>query len=109
MFFQACGAPLDDAEAARWYEAAAENGHPEAQVALSHVMRQGLGIAPNPMMAYHWAEMVVLRLEGDEALNDALVARASAGPLLTSEQRANVSTIARDVVRLSYEAGRETR
>ena len=108
MHSNACGVPLDDTEAAKWYGAAAHSGHPEAQIALSQVTLQGLGVAPNPMMAYHWAETAVLRLQGDEALNDALVARASAGPLLTPEQRANVSTIAREVVRLSSEAARET-
>jgi TPR repeat protein len=109
MFSNACGGPLDDTEAAKWYEAAADNGHPEAQIALSHIMRQGLGIAPNAIKAYHWAEMAVLRLEDDEALNDALVARAAAGPLLTPEQRDNVSVISREVVRVSSEAERETR
>lgn len=109
MFSNACGGSLDDAEAAKWYDAAAQSGHPEAQIALSHAMRQGLGVAPNPIMAYSWAVMAVLRLQGDEALNDALVARAAAGLLLTPEQRAGVSLIARDVVRLSNETARQPR
>ena len=108
MFAEACGAPLDDTEAAHWYERAARQGHPDAQIALSRMTRQGLGVAPNPRIAYHWAEVAVLRLDGDEALNDALVARASAGLMLTPEERAGVLDVARSVVKMSLEAARQS-
>jgi TPR repeat protein len=105
MFAEACGAPLDDAEAAKWYEEAAQGGHPDAQIALSHMTRQGLGVAQNPWAAYQWAELAVLRLpEDDDALKDALVARAAAGLLMTPEECESASKTARWFVDEAQEA-----
>jgi TPR repeat protein len=105
MFAEACGAPLDNTEAARWYEAAAQHGHPDAQIALSRRLREGLGVARNPLGAYQWAELAVLRLERDDAaLNDALIARASAGLVTTREERESATEMARQFVRVAQEA-----
>ena len=109
MLSQACGTGLNDAEAVRWYEEAAQSGHPEAQIALSHMTRQGLGVAPNPIWAYQWAELAISRLKGDEALTDALVARATAGPMLTSEERAMMSEFGRALAKDTYDAARGIR
>jgi hypothetical protein len=109
MFSNACGTGLDDAEAVRWYEEAAQGGHPDAQIALSHMTRQGLGVAPNPAWAYQWAELAISRLEDDEALNDALVARAAAGPMLTPAERTIMSEFGRALAKDTYDAALRAR
>lgn len=48
------GVPLDPAEAARWYRAAAERGHPGAQTQLARLCLEGRGVDRDPAEAARW-------------------------------------------------------
>jgi hypothetical protein len=50
------GVPADPAEAARWYEKAAEKNHTQAQVALSVIYANGTGVERDLAKAAEWAE-----------------------------------------------------
>jgi TPR repeat protein len=65
MYARGC-VRAEDAEAVKAYRAAADQGDPEAQVALSDLLRQGRGADPNPYEAYTFARLAELRLpDGD--------------------------------------------
>ena len=72
MYAKGCAEGSDEA-AVKAYEEAAQQGHPEAQVELSELLRQGRGGHPNPYAAYTWARLAELRLPAG-----ALKTRASA-------------------------------
>lgn len=46
--------PKDMAEAARWYQRAAEAGEAEAALALARILRDGDGVEPDPAGAVRW-------------------------------------------------------
>ena len=52
----------EDKEAVKAYRLAADEGDPEAQIALSDLVRQGRGAEPNPYQAYTLARLAELRL-----------------------------------------------
>jgi TPR repeat protein len=80
MHGNGCGAP-DDVIAVTWYRKAAGEGYPEAQIALSDLIRTGRGVEmPNPAEAYHWARLTERRVPHGSPLRRraADAARASA-------------------------------
>ena len=48
------GVAKDDAEAARWYRMAAEQGNPDAQFNLGLSYAKGQGVAKDNAEAVHW-------------------------------------------------------
>jgi len=74
MYAKGC-AVAADVEAVKAYERSADAGDPEAQVALSDLVRQGRGTDPNPYRAYTLARLAELRLP-DGALKTLAAERA---------------------------------
>jgi TPR repeat protein len=75
--------PLDDKEAVTWYRRAADAGLPEAQIALSDLIRTGRGVEmPLPEEAYYWARLAERRLPQDAPLRRRAAAAASASARL---------------------------
>ena len=65
MYANNCAEGSDTAAVAA-YEAAADLGDPEAQIAFSDMLRQGRGTTQNPLRAYTYARVAELRLpDGD--------------------------------------------
>ena len=62
MHASGCAVPADSAVAYKLYEAAAQQGYPEAQVALSDLLLRGRGVAADPLGAYLWARLAELRI-----------------------------------------------
>ena len=54
MYFTGFGIDQDDAEAVRWYQAAAEQGYVLGQVRLGFMYAQGRGAAQNDPEAARW-------------------------------------------------------
>lgn len=85
MYRNACGVPLDEEASATWFRREADEGNPEAQVALSEMYERGAGVEANPYESYHWAALAAYRLaEGalrDRALALRDQAARSLGPL----------------------------
>jgi TPR repeat protein len=63
MYANSC-APPDDEEAVKSYRHAADEGYPEAQVALSALILVGRGAPPDPHEAYYWARLAERRSDG---------------------------------------------
>ncbi|MGE3297716.1 MAG: tetratricopeptide repeat protein [Porticoccaceae bacterium] len=51
------GAPLDKAEAARWYRKSAEQGYQNAQYNLGVLYLRGEGVEQDPQAAVHWLRL----------------------------------------------------
>ena len=84
--------PKDERAALRWYSAAAEQGHVEAQYNLGFMLLLGEGAAPNASAALAWLERA-----GEGGSNDA--ARLLADLYAGSGQERGVP---RDVERAAY-------
>jgi TPR repeat protein len=54
LYAEGRGIPQDDAAAARWYRAAAEQGHAEAQYVLGRLCQEGHGVPQSDADAVHW-------------------------------------------------------
>src|SRR5688572_22380328 len=66
MYASECtAAPSDDA-AHKAYQRAADEGYPEAQIALSKTYLDGRGVTAIPYQAYFWARLAELRLPAGE-------------------------------------------
>src|SRR5262245_59017032 len=48
------GLPVDDCQAAKWYQKAAEQGNPDAQNNLGWMYETGRGVAPDTAAAIGW-------------------------------------------------------
>jgi TPR repeat protein len=48
------GVEADASQAARWYRAAAEGGHPKGQAMLAQLYLTGRGVPRDPVRAYAW-------------------------------------------------------
>jgi TPR repeat protein len=85
-----CGVGLDDELAEKWFQKAADLGHPEAQVALSEVLERGLNRGGRrSWQAYLLAEFALARLpEQDPSRVRALSARERALASLSAEDQA---------------------
>ncbi len=54
MYRQGRGVAQDDAEAAKWYRRAAEQGHSSAQLGLGFMYSQGRGVSQDYTNAAKW-------------------------------------------------------
>lgn len=84
MYANGCAGP-DDRRAVAAYRRAADQGYPEAQIALSDLLRDGRGAEPNPNEAYFWARLSERRLRAGQ-LRDAASARMSAAARLMTPE-----------------------
>jgi hypothetical protein len=57
MYLIGIGVPQDDAEAARLYRLAAEQGHENAQYRLGWMYTDGKGVPQDDVLAYMWSNL----------------------------------------------------
>ena len=81
----------DEAEAARWYRLAAEQGTAIAQNNLGVMYANGLGVPQDDVTAYMWFNLAAAT--GDE---DARTAREDVATRMTREQVAEAQARARE-------------
>lgn len=62
MLRDGLGGKADAADAASWFEQAAEQGEAKAQLALARMQIKGVGIKPNPERAYVWSSIAARTL-----------------------------------------------
>ena len=87
LYYSGDGVPQDDAEAARWYRFAAEQGHAEAQYSLGLLIYHiGRGVPQDNRQALLWINLAVS--QGEENAKRALgVVEKKATPADISEAR----------------------
>ena len=78
-------AMADDEAAVKAFRRAADAGYPEAQIALSEMLRQGRGEGPNPDEAYLWARLAERRLKSGSLRARAAAAATAAAALMMSQ------------------------
>ena len=79
-----------DAEAVRWYHAAAVRGHAAAQALLANAYLEGRGVGRDPELAYAWYHVAAA-----SGHVKAIVARDFAGQWLTPQRQAEVRAMVR--------------
>lgn len=84
MYVNRCAEGGDEA-AVKAFEAAADAGDPDAQVALSELVREGHGTPANPYRAYTLARLAELRLPDGDLKTRAAQSARSAARLTTRE------------------------
>jgi hypothetical protein len=85
------GVPQDDAEAARWFTKAAENGNVKAQAALATRYWAGRGVPASLTQAYFWT--VLARAAGDKnskTFAEFLASHMTRAQAAAIEQQANI-------------------
>ena len=85
LYESGCGGPADDEGALVEYESLAAAGYPEGDLALSRLLLQGRGRAPNPSRAYVLARLAEARLPKGDLRRLASTRAAEARRLLSRE------------------------
>ncbi len=93
IYLHGKGVAQDFAQAAQWYERAAEQGHPEAQAALGSLQMLGLGVPKQPSSAYFWLIVSVV-WEDSQLREDAMWGLGEVAPQLSREQKAEIARAA---------------
>ena len=92
-----CANPADDELAFKWYDKAAHQGYPEAQIALASLLLQDRGDG-GPISAYMWAKLAELRLP-DGGLRTLAGKRAvEAARRLSPPQIAGTDTLIKNMI-----------
>lgn len=92
-----CAVPADDELAFKWYDTAAHQGYPEAQVALASLLLQERGEG-GPMSAYMWAKLAELRLPNGDLRTLAAKRAAEAARRLSPPQIANTDLLVKNMI-----------
>jgi TPR repeat protein len=92
-----CAAVPDDELAFKWYDTAAHQGYPEAQVALASLLLQDRGDG-GPMAAYMWAKLAELRLPDGTLRSLAAKRAAEAARRLSPPEIANTEVLIRNMI-----------
>ena len=86
MFRNGEGVTRDDAEAAKWYGRAAEQGHAGAQFSFGLCLRDGQGIAQDLVKAHVWLALATTRASDESQRATYAAARDALEAKMTSEQ-----------------------
>ncbi len=91
MYDKGEGVPQDYKEAARWYRAAAEQGHANAQLYLGGMYQRRQGVPQDYVQAHMWFNLAASGV-GELAVKN----RDSIAEKMTSEQIAEAQRLARE-------------
>ena len=89
------GVPQDDAEAARWYRLAADQGDADAQFLLGVRYANGEGVPQDYVESHMWFNLSAAQSSGDDR-DKSVKGRDSVAELMTSEQIAEAQRRARE-------------
>jgi TPR repeat protein len=98
MYAGGCAASPSDDAALSAYQRAADEGYPEAQIALSKIYLDGDGVAAIPYMAYFWARLAELRLPEGELQSLARRRARLAATFLSAFEITDADTFAKSVI-----------
>ena len=86
----------DDAEAARWYRAAAEQGYAPGQGGLGYMYAYGAGVERDPVRAYMWLELAWTGADSDFTRELYARQRDELESEMTAEQVGEAQRLARE-------------
>jgi TPR repeat protein len=98
MYASRCTASPSDDAAFTAYKRAADEGYPEAQIALSKLYLDGSGVPAVPYQAYLWARLAELRLPEGELRSLARSRAQRAARYLTAFEVRDADTFAKHVI-----------
>ena len=93
--------PQDQAEAARWYRLAAEQGNTDAQLYLGVIHANGRGVLANMERAYMWFSVAAAGGSGEDRDN-AADNRDLVSEIFTPEQRARAEALATTCINSNF-------
>ena len=91
MYHNGRGVPQDDAEAAKWFRKASEQGFAKAQYNLSFMYGNGLGVPQDIVLAHMWSSLAAA--QGHKSAQEN---RDNAAELMTPDQIAEAQRMARE-------------
>lgn len=103
MYAGGCTAPPSDDAALKAYQRAADEGYPEAQVALSQMYLDGHGVPAVPHQAYFWARLAELRLPAGTLQSEARRRAALAAKFLSAFEVGDADTFVKGVIAMGSE------
>lgn len=92
-----CAVPANDELASHWYDTAAHQGYPEAQVALASLLLQERADG-SPVSAYMWARLAELRLPDGELRRLAAKRAAEATRCLSVPEIKNTELLVKNMI-----------
>lgn len=92
-----CASPANDELAYKWYDKAAHQGYPEAQVALASLVLQDRADG-GPISAYMWARLAELRLPYGELKTLAAKRAKDAARRLSPPEIANTDVLVKNMI-----------
>jgi TPR repeat protein len=92
-----CASPADDDLAYKWYDKAAHQGYPEAQVALASLVLRDRA-EDGPISAYMWARLAELRLPDGDLRTLAAKRADEAARRLSPPQIANTDLLVKNMI-----------
>jgi TPR repeat protein len=101
-----CASPSNDELAYTWYDKAAHQGYPEAQLALASLVLQDRAEG-GPISAYMWARLAELRLPSGELRMLAAKRAAEATRRLSPPQIANTDVLVQNMIETGSEPMRK--
>lgn len=90
-YLHGIGVTKDEVAAAKWFLAAAETGHSDAQATIGRLYTDGIGVDQNYIEAYKW-----YLLAGNQCNDDAEERIPLMDEILTSDQRAEGQRLAKE-------------
>ena len=84
----------DDAEAVRWFQLAAEQGHAPEQYQLGLAYTTGRGVAQDYVQAHMWFNLVASRTRRNDLRDDSVENRDRVAQQLTADQLAEALRLA---------------
>jgi TPR repeat protein len=95
LYDEGVGVPQNYADAAKWYQKAADQGMAGTQYSLGILYIKGDGVPQNYVKAHMWLNLAAVGLEGDkENRNSAVTARDMVAKLMTPDQIAEAQKLA---------------
>jgi hypothetical protein len=96
MYYEGRGVPQDDAEAARWYRKAAEQGYAEAQFNLGSMYYHGYGVPQDYVQAHMWYKLATSKIPPGEGRDEAVKNRDIVAKRMTPAQISEAQKLARE-------------
>jgi len=96
MYVEGRGVPQDFKEAVRWWRAASEQGHADAQSNLGVMYTNGQGVPQDYIQAHMWYNLAASGRRDDDDRKMAAKNRDSIAEKMTPEQIAEAQRLARE-------------
>lgn len=101
MYNKGRGVTINEREAAKWFQLAAEQGDAAAQFNLGALYGMGRGVTQDNLRAFMWSDIAAQKLKGEQG-RQAAENREITARILSAEQVAQAEEMARQCVARNF-------